>query len=37
MKKEVKPETDLKSVIPEEYYNLLDIISKKKLDIFPLY
>ncbi len=30
--KEARPETDLKSVVLEEYHNLLDVFSKKDLD-----
>ena len=30
--KGARPETNPKTVIPEEYYNLLDVFSKKNLD-----
>ena len=30
--KEAKPETDPKSVVPEEYHNLLDVFLKKDSD-----
>ncbi len=31
--KEVKPETDPRTVIPAKYYDLLDVFSKKNSDI----
>ena len=34
-KKEAKLETDPKTVIPVEYYDLLDIFFKKNLDTLP--
>ncbi len=30
--KEAKPETDLRTVVPAEYHDLLDVFSKKNLD-----
>lgn len=29
MEKEARTETDLKSVLPQKYYNFFDIVSKK--------
>ena len=33
--KKARPETDPKSVVPEEYHDLLDVFSKKDLDTLP--
>ena len=33
--KEARPETDPRSVVPEEYHNLLDVFSKKDSDTLP--
>ena len=35
--KEAKAETDPKSIIPQEYHNLLDVFSKKDSDTLPLH
>lgn len=37
MEKKIKPKTNLKNIISKEYYNLLDIFSKKDVNIFLLY
>lgn len=37
VEKEAKPETNLKNVLPEEYYDLLDIFSKKSSNTLLLY
>ena len=33
--KEAKPETNLRSIVPEEYHDLLDVFSKKDFDTLP--
>ncbi len=33
--KETKPETDPRTVVPEEYHDLLDVFSKKNSDTLP--
>lgn len=35
--KKVKPEINFKSFIPKEYYNLLDLLLKKNLNILFFY
>ena len=34
-KKKTRPETNLKTIVLEEYYDLLDVFSKKNSDILP--
>lgn len=33
--KEAKPETDLRSIVLQEYHNLLDVFSQKDPNLFP--
>ena len=33
--KEARPETNPKTVVPEEYHDLLDVFSKKDSDTLP--
>ena len=35
--KEARPRTNLKTVVPKEYYNFLDMFSKNNLDTLLLY
>ncbi len=35
--KEARPETDIKTIVPAEYHDLLDLFSKKNSGLLPLY
>lgn len=37
VEKKVRPKTNLSNIILEEYYNFLNIFSKKNIDILPSY
>lgn len=37
MKKKARPETNLKSIVPEEYHDFQDVFSKKNSDTLSFY